>query len=231
MVDSASASGTADRHPNVVVNIDDISASETVTLRFVYAFEIGAENAIIAALDGMNLTDLDDDGLSEDEGDCDDLNPETYPGATEEMDGEDNDCDGDIDEDTLASDDDGDGFSEAEGDCDDTNPDVFPGATPHDGVSNADCDGIEDSPPHDTASPDDTDSPEDTGSPDDTDSPDDSDAADSTEPPDDTPSTNPSDYETSGEVHKGCSHIKPIKHSFWVFIIAMVAVLKRGTYS
>ena len=61
------------------------------------------------------------------------------------LDGIDNDCDGETDEDTLEQDDDGDGFSETEGDCDDDDPDVFPGADPTEGVTNADCDGEADS--------------------------------------------------------------------------------------
>ncbi len=106
---------------------------------------------------GSHIDD-DQDGYTEDDGDCDDSWTLTYPGASEVLDGVDNDCDGLVDEDTLASDDDGDGFCEgvvdgdalfctdgsAAGDCDDTNPVMSP-ATPegYDGLDN-DCDGIVD---------------------------------------------------------------------------------------
>jgi len=54
-----------------------------------------------------NPDDQDGDGYSTDEGDCDDTNPDVYPGADEVCDGEDNDCDGQTDEDSLDSDGDG----------------------------------------------------------------------------------------------------------------------------
>jgi len=73
-------------------------------------------------------------------GDCDDTDPSTYPGATEVLDGKDNDCDGLIDED-LGVDADGDGYPVPE-DCDDTDPAVHPGAEEVlDGKDN-DCDGL-----------------------------------------------------------------------------------------
>ena len=81
----------------------------------------------------------------------------------------DNDCDGEIDEDTVVSDDDGDGWTELDGDCDDGNPSVYPGADPLDGVMNADCDGEADT---GWWSDDDTGEPEDTGATDDTGDPD-----------------------------------------------------------
>lgn len=42
--------------------------------------------------------DRDDDGFTEDQGDCDDENPVIYPNAPEVCDGHDNDCDGVVDE-------------------------------------------------------------------------------------------------------------------------------------
>ena len=42
--------------------------------------------------------DLDGDGYTEDGGDCDDADPGVHPGAHEDCDGQDNDCDGDADE-------------------------------------------------------------------------------------------------------------------------------------
>jgi hypothetical protein len=96
--------------------------------------------------DGTVAYDDDGDGYCEsaicsDEslpGDCDDRSEDVdptdgladgrlnHPGATEVADWADNDCDGEVDEGTVNSDDDGDGFTENGGDCDDTDPDVSP---------------------------------------------------------------------------------------------------------
>jgi hypothetical protein len=82
--------------------------------------------------------DADGDGWTTCGGDCDDDDPNTYPGAEELCDGKDNDCDGDIDE---GFDQDGDGFRTCDGDCDDEDDTVYPGAPELcDGKDN-DCDG------------------------------------------------------------------------------------------
>ncbi len=88
--------------------------------------------------------DNDEDGFTENEGDCDDFNNTIYPGATETPDnGVDEDCDG---EDELSTqpdvDDDGDGFTENDGDCNDVDPSIFPNATEIclDDID-SDCDG------------------------------------------------------------------------------------------
>ncbi|GMV43579.1 MAG: hypothetical protein AMXMBFR64_52950 [Myxococcales bacterium] len=98
-------------------------------------------------------------------GDCDDANPQTYPGAAEICDGKDNNCNGQIDEgvqsgcSTWYQDKDGDGFGKtgvtkclcgAEGDyqatiggdCNDTNAAVNPGATEICNAIDDDCDGV-----------------------------------------------------------------------------------------
>lgn len=67
--------------------------------------------------------DNDGDGYTSDV-DCDDNDPNVHPGAPEECDGIDNDCDGFVDN----WDDDGDGYSRCFDDCDDTDPNVYPGA-------------------------------------------------------------------------------------------------------
>jgi len=88
-----------------------------------------------------DLNDLDGDGYTVAEGDCDDNNANTYPTALELVDGMDNDCDGFVDEGIDTFDNDGDGYAEANGDCDDANPARSPGAPElEDGIDN-DCDG------------------------------------------------------------------------------------------
>ncbi|MFM7200909.1 MAG: MopE-related protein [Myxococcota bacterium] len=94
---------------------------------------------------GIDLIDVDGDGYistAANGPDCDDNNNQTYPGALEQADGKDNDCDGSIDEALPTTDDDKDGFSEAQGDCNDENPNIKPGAVeiPYDGVDQ-DCSG------------------------------------------------------------------------------------------
>jgi len=101
--------------------------------------------------DDDDATDDDDDATDDQDGDgypsdvdCNDLNPDVFPGADEICDGVDQDCDGTADEGTDCFDDDGDGQSEDDGDCDDGNPTVYEGAEEFcDGQDN-DCDGQED---------------------------------------------------------------------------------------
>ncbi|MEZ4317475.1 MAG: protein kinase [Myxococcota bacterium] len=90
--------------------------------------------------------DLDLDGhLSRSAGgrDCDDTNPAVNPDAPEQSvpNGIDDNCDGRIDEGTIAYDDDGDGLSELQGDCNDHDPRVRPGAIELADCRDQDCDG------------------------------------------------------------------------------------------
>ncbi len=84
--------------------------------------------------------DHDGDGLGPSHGDCDDGDPDTFPGANERCDGVDNDCDGEVP--ANERDDDGDGYMQCAGDCDDTIPLLHPADMDDDGWSpcGGDCD-------------------------------------------------------------------------------------------
>ena len=90
--------------------------------------------------DWLNYADLDGDGVPTCEGDCDDGDPLTYPGAEELCDGLDNGCTGAVPDDEIDAD--GDAFAECAGDCDDGSADTYPGASEVcDGLDN-DCDWV-----------------------------------------------------------------------------------------
>jgi len=89
----------------------------------------------------LSTDDYDADGFSPAEGDCDDDNRLTFPGAEERCDGEDNDCDGTID--ASEADFDGDGIRICAGDCDDEDRNVRPGVQEVCDQKDTDCDGIE----------------------------------------------------------------------------------------
>ncbi len=85
--------------------------------------------------------DVDGDGYTVEDGDCNDENRQIYPGAPDRCDGVDNNCDGAIDE---AFDADGDFWTTCNGDCRDNDDKSYPGAPEIvDGLDN-DCDGIRD---------------------------------------------------------------------------------------
>lgn len=64
---------------------------------FYYGVQQG-ECGIGICVNGSCVQDDDGDGFSPDDGDCDDNNPDVYPGAPEFCDGVDNDCDGLVDD-------------------------------------------------------------------------------------------------------------------------------------
>lgn len=85
--------------------------------------------------------DLDHDGITALDGDCNNFDSSIHPDAFELMDEKDNDCDGLVDEGTGNADADGDGYFPSTGDCDEADPAIHPGQPdPVDGVDN-DCDG------------------------------------------------------------------------------------------
>jgi hypothetical protein len=117
---------------------------------------------------GSDPLDIDDDedGYSENNGDCDDSAPDIYPGAVEICDEVDNDCDGTTDEDdasdaqTWYPDGDGDGYGDEQeprsaceqpqgfvadsSDCNDQNDEIHPAASEVCDEVDNDCDGTTD---------------------------------------------------------------------------------------
>lgn len=75
--------------------------------------------------------------------DCDEGDRAVYPYAAELPDGQDNDCDGAVDEGTNVRDDDGDGRAEVE-DCDDLDAAIYVGAPERANDKDDDCDGVVD---------------------------------------------------------------------------------------
>ena len=73
--------------------------------------------------------------------DCDDTDPLTNPGAAEQCDGLDNNCDGIVVYDEA--DNDSDGWMFCEGDCDDADPTVNPGASELCDGLDTNCDGVQ----------------------------------------------------------------------------------------
>ncbi len=107
--------------------------------------------------------DADKDGYSEEDGDCNDADADFSPGVIDSCDGQDNDCDGLIDDEALTTfyaDTDGDGYGDAGApveacnqpadavsnsqDCDDAHDTVFPGAPEVCDELDNNCNGIVD---------------------------------------------------------------------------------------
>ncbi len=86
------------------------------------------------------ITDLDNDTYdTECDGDCDDSDNKTYPGAFELCDRKDNDCDGVLPANEI--DDDLDGMTECEGDCNDADATIYSDAPELCDYKDNNCDG------------------------------------------------------------------------------------------
>jgi len=144
VADGSTGPSIDDAQLGVALWLGDLAVGEHTTATVAYGLALGDDFAVDLALEAAASVDRDGDGLSVEEGDCDDREPLAAPGLIEWADGVDNDCDGEVDEDTVLSDDDEDGWTEAQGDCDDADDRVHPEAGPVDGVADADCDGEDD---------------------------------------------------------------------------------------
>lgn len=114
------------------------------------------------ALTTRGSPDSDQDGVTVADGDCDDGHADTFPGAAEQCDTRDNDCDHQVDEGvqpTFYADEDQDGFGGPQtqlacsaplgyvpvgGDCDDADISIHPGAEETCDQVDEDCDGAVD---------------------------------------------------------------------------------------
>ena len=133
--------GKSDSDGGVTVNLAELSAGTHDLALEVQDFR-GAVDTCHAVVIVSPCRDLDEDGFTTCDDDCDDTDDTVYPGAEEIADGEDNDCNGETDESTSLSDDDQDGWTEIEGDCNDNDASVAPDLSEvwYNGIDN-DCSG------------------------------------------------------------------------------------------
>ena len=111
----------------------DCNGSDTVACYADADLDGVGVNQVVLASDG----DCNDPGESLANDDCDDNDPNNFPGNTEVCDSQDNDCDLTVDE---GFDGDNDGFTSCAGDCDDNDPTIYFGATELCDGLDTDCD-------------------------------------------------------------------------------------------
>ncbi|MDP6931923.1 MAG: putative metal-binding motif-containing protein [Myxococcota bacterium] len=138
---AGTSSSEEDENLGITVELGSLAADQATSVSFAYAFAGSIEEALEHSREAAGESDHDADGVTVEEGDCNDADWWIGPDFDEWADGLDNDCDGIVDEDTTVSDDDGDGYTEAEGDCDDADALVYPGAEGLDTGADGDCDG------------------------------------------------------------------------------------------
>ena len=139
---------------------DPTDAQDAVTLAYITQLETSLQDLQNQLEEQNQNIDNDFDGLTENNGDCDDTNAQVYTDAEEICDGLDNNCNGLVDENIgsiFYQDLDGDGFggsttiqsceqpqeySSQGGDCDDSDASIYPGTIEieGDGIDN-NCDG------------------------------------------------------------------------------------------
>ncbi len=168
--------GSCTSGTTTAIVVDDYGSGRTVYLGFLYMAAAGystsdlrsgnadrlLEQAVNWAANG-SCADADGDGATDDAcggTDCDDTDSSVYPGAIETCDGDDDDCDGAIDEglgSAWFADDDRDAYGDAStvtiactapsgyvavgSDCDDTRATVNPAASEYCNSRDDDCDG------------------------------------------------------------------------------------------
>ena len=126
---------------------DDCDDHDPNTYPGATEFGDGADNNCNGAIDeGLDTTDDDGDGFTEEGGDCNDNNAAIHPDATETCNGVDDNCNAQTDE---GFDNDEDGHNDdsrcddgAGDDCDDNDPTTYPGALELPDEVDNNCDGV-----------------------------------------------------------------------------------------
>jgi hypothetical protein len=92
------ASGYVNFNFTVPYGAFDPSSEGSYDLRVRFDGDSRYDSEVIALTDALTVEDIDSDGYSVGEGDCDDSDSNIHPGGTETCNGLDDDCDGSIDE-------------------------------------------------------------------------------------------------------------------------------------